>query len=57
VAYDITDFADRHPGGRWLINLAIGRDATGAARGRVRRMAARHSVRGMLARARGAAAG
>lgn len=28
-AYDITDFVDRHPGGQWLINLAVGRDCTG----------------------------
>ena len=26
--YDITDFLDKHPGGRELINLAVGRDAT-----------------------------
>lgn len=31
VAYDITNFLDRHPGGQWLINLAVGRDATGGA--------------------------
>jgi len=29
VAYDISGFVDRHPGGQWLINLAVGRDATG----------------------------
>ncbi|KAG2496097.1 hypothetical protein HYH03_005700 [Edaphochlamys debaryana] len=28
VAYDLTPYLDRHPGGRWLLNLAIGRDAT-----------------------------
>ena len=28
VAYDIGSFAPRHPGGEWLINLAIGRDCT-----------------------------
>jgi len=28
VAYDITDFLDRHPGGRSLVAQAIGRDAT-----------------------------
>jgi hypothetical protein len=33
VAYDLTEFAGRHPGGRWLINLAVGRDATGACGG------------------------
>eukprot|EP00775_Hariotina_reticulata_P000074 gene74-222_t len=27
-AYDITDFIPRHPGGEWLVNLAIGRDCT-----------------------------
>jgi len=26
--YDITDFLDKHPGGREVINLAVGRDAT-----------------------------
>jgi hypothetical protein len=31
VAYDISGFMDRHPGGQWLINLAVGRDATGGA--------------------------
>lgn len=30
VAYDLSGFVDRHPGGQWLINLAVGRDATGA---------------------------
>ncbi|GLC37938.1 hypothetical protein PLESTF_000608400 [Pleodorina starrii] len=28
VAYDLTPYMDRHPGGRWLLNLAVGRDAT-----------------------------
>lgn len=28
VAYDLTPYVDRHPGGRWLLNLAIGRDCT-----------------------------
>lgn len=28
VAYDLTPYLDRHPGGRWLLNLAVGRDAT-----------------------------
>ena len=28
VAYDITDFIQRHPGGSWLITLAVGRDCT-----------------------------
>ncbi len=28
VAYDLTPYLDRHPGGRWLLNLAIGRDCT-----------------------------
>lgn len=28
VAYDITDFIPRHPGGSWLANLAVGRDCT-----------------------------
>lgn len=28
VAYDMTPYLDRHPGGRWLLNLAIKRDAT-----------------------------
>jgi hypothetical protein len=27
-AYDLTPYMDRHPGGSWLINLAIGRDCT-----------------------------
>lgn len=27
-AYDITNFIARHPGGEWLVNLAIGRDCT-----------------------------
>ncbi|MEW5311629.1 MAG: hypothetical protein WDW38_003328 [Sanguina aurantia] len=29
VAYDLTPYLEKHPGGRWLLNLAIGRDATG----------------------------
>lgn len=29
VAYDLTDFLDKHPGGNWLINLSLKRDATG----------------------------
>mmetsp|Transcript_20975 Transcript_20975/g.35178 ORF Transcript_20975/g.35178 Transcript_20975/m.35178 type:complete len:561 (-) Transcript_20975:446-2128(-) len=29
VAYDLTDFLEKHPGGNWLINLAIKRDSTG----------------------------
>lgn len=29
VAYDLTPYLNRHPGGRWLLNLAVGRDATG----------------------------
>lgn len=29
VAYDLTPYLSRHPGGRWLLNLAIGRDCTG----------------------------
>lgn len=28
VAYNLSGFVDRHPGGQWLINLAVGRDAT-----------------------------
>lgn len=28
-AYDLTSYLERHPGGKWLINLAIGRDCTG----------------------------
>mmetsp|Transcript_11219 Transcript_11219/g.24171 ORF Transcript_11219/g.24171 Transcript_11219/m.24171 type:complete len:511 (+) Transcript_11219:159-1691(+) len=28
VAYDLTPYLSRHPGGRWLLNLAIGRDCT-----------------------------
>jgi fatty acid desaturase (delta-4 desaturase) len=28
VAYDITAFIPRHPGGEWLVNLAVGRDCT-----------------------------
>ncbi len=28
VAYDLTKYIERHPGGSWLINLAIGRDCT-----------------------------
>jgi len=28
VAYDLTPYMARHPGGSWLINLAIGRDCT-----------------------------
>jgi fatty acid desaturase (delta-4 desaturase) len=27
-AYNLTPYMDRHPGGNWLINLAIGRDCT-----------------------------
>jgi len=27
-AYDLTPFIPNHPGGEWLINLALGRDAT-----------------------------
>ncbi|KAL6756900.1 fatty acyl delta4 desaturase [Haematococcus lacustris] len=27
-AYNLTPYIDRHPGGSWLINLAIGRDCT-----------------------------
>jgi hypothetical protein len=27
-AYDLTPYLARHPGGRWLLNLAIGRDCT-----------------------------
>lgn len=27
-AYDLTSFLDRHPGGNWLLNLAVGRDCT-----------------------------
>lgn len=29
VAYDLTPYLEKHPGGRWLLNLAVGRDATG----------------------------
>jgi len=29
VAYDLTEFLERHPGGNWLVNLAIQRDCTG----------------------------
>ena len=29
VAYDVTDFMDRHPGGRAMLAQAVGRDATG----------------------------
>lgn len=28
IAYDITSFIPRHPGGEWLVNLAVGRDCT-----------------------------
>jgi fatty acid desaturase (delta-4 desaturase) len=28
-AYDLTSYLAKHPGGKWLINLAIGRDCTG----------------------------
>jgi cytochrome b involved in lipid metabolism len=28
IAYDITAFIPRHPGGEWLVNLAVGRDCT-----------------------------
>ncbi|PNH07823.1 putative Delta(5) fatty acid desaturase C [Tetrabaena socialis] len=28
VAYDLTSYLGQHPGGRWLLNLAVGRDAT-----------------------------
>lgn len=28
VAYDLKGYFDRHPGGSWLLNLAIGRDCT-----------------------------
>ena len=28
VAYDLQPFYDKHPGGEWLLNLAIGRDCT-----------------------------
>jgi len=28
VAYDLTAYFDHHPGGSWLLNLAIGRDCT-----------------------------
>ena len=28
VAYDLTSFMDRHPGGNWLLNLSLGRDCT-----------------------------
>lgn len=28
TAYDLTPYLDRHPGGRWLLNLAIQRDCT-----------------------------
>ena len=28
TAYDLTPYLARHPGGRWLLNLAIGRDCT-----------------------------
>jgi fatty acid desaturase (delta-4 desaturase) len=28
VAYDLASFIPHHPGGAWLINLAVGRDAT-----------------------------
>ncbi len=27
-AYDLTPYLSRHPGGRWLLNLAVGRDCT-----------------------------
>lgn len=27
-AYDLASFIPHHPGGEWLINLAVGRDAT-----------------------------
>jgi hypothetical protein len=27
-AYDLASFIPHHPGGEWLINLALGRDAT-----------------------------
>jgi fatty acid desaturase (delta-4 desaturase) len=28
VGYDLAAFLPRHPGGQWLINLALGRDCT-----------------------------
>lgn len=28
MAYDLTPYLSRHPGGRWLLNLAVGRDCT-----------------------------
>ena len=28
VAYDLEPFLQKHPGGNWLLNLAIGRDCT-----------------------------
>lgn len=28
VAYDLTEFIDKHPAGSWLINLSLGRDCT-----------------------------
>lgn len=28
TAYDMTPYLARHPGGRWLLNLAVGRDCT-----------------------------
>ena len=28
VAYDLGPFFEKHPGGNWLLNLAIGRDCT-----------------------------
>jgi hypothetical protein len=28
VAYDLTDFIEKHPAGSWLINLSLGRDCT-----------------------------
>lgn len=28
TAYNLSPYLDRHPGGRWLLNLAIGRDCT-----------------------------
>lgn len=28
VAYDLTEFVNKHPAGSWLINLSLGRDCT-----------------------------